>query len=89
MRAFASLLSAVIAIAAIILFIFLVFVPGCNQTRFVVLSPAPYNDAGMPPHPFAQQEREDFRTRFSADSLSELIGTGVVSLRGIKIFDEQ
>ena len=74
LRAVLSLLSALVAFAAIALFIFLVFVPGCSQTRFAVLAPAPYSDSGLPPHPFAQQDGEHFRTHFAAENLSELLG---------------
>ncbi len=79
LRAILSLLSALIALAAITLFIFLVFVPGCSQTRFAVLAPAPYSDGGLPPHPFAQQDRENFRDQFSrplfpVENLAGLLG---------------
>lgn len=74
-----SFLSALIAIASIILFIILVFVPGCTQTRFAVLSPAPYSDAGLPPHPYAQQDRDDFRGAFNADNLSERLSANQIS----------
>lgn len=72
-------MSAVIAFVSIVLFIILVFVPGCTQTRFAVLSPAPYSDAGLPPHPYAQQDREDFRGAFSAENLSERLTANQIS----------
>lgn len=73
LRKFLSLLSTGLALAAIAIFIFLVFVPGCTQTRFAILAPAPYANDGMSPFPFAQQDREAFRAAFSADSLSEML----------------
>ena len=72
-RGFLSLFSAAIGLGAIALFVFLIFVPGCTQTRYSILAPAPYNDAGLPPHPFAQQDREAFREKFGAAGLSEVL----------------
>lgn len=84
LKALLSLFTTLIAIASIVLFIILVFVPGCNQTHFVFLSPAPYSDGGLPPQAFAQQEREDFRSRFSAESLSDLLAATQTNSSGKK-----
>ncbi|QDT55801.1 von Willebrand factor type A domain protein [Caulifigura coniformis] len=70
-RAVGGLISTAIAIAAIATFIFLVFVPGCSETQFAVLAPAPYNNAALPPSPFSQQDREAFRADLNAASLPE------------------
>jgi len=71
LRAAGGLISTAIAIAAIATFIFLVFVPGCSQTQFAVLAPAPYNNAALPPSPFSQQDREAFRADLKAAILPE------------------
>lgn len=63
-------MSVLAAFVAICLFIYLIFVPGCNQVDYSVLAPAPYTDPAMPPQPFAQQDAEAFRGAFRAESLS-------------------
>lgn len=71
LRGLLSVFSALIALASMALFVFLLFVPGCTQTQYGLLAPAPYSDGGMPPHPFAQQDREDFRASFSGINLAD------------------
>ena len=74
--------STLVSIAAITLFIYLIFVPGCAHYDVVVMAPAPYHDPGLPPHPFAEQDRNDFTDRFSASSLEERLQAGTnVKLR--------
>ncbi|WP_010585392.1 VWA domain-containing protein [Schlesneria paludicola] len=70
LKGFFSLMSVLAAFVAICLFIYLIFVPGCNQVDYSVLAPAPYTDPAMPPQPFAQQDAEAFRGTFRAESLS-------------------
>ena len=74
LRGFLSLMSALVAIASIVLFIILIFVPGCSRTQFAILSPAPYTNGGLPPYPFAQQDREDYQTQLSAENLPDFLG---------------
>lgn len=71
LRGLLSFFSALIALASMALFVFLLFVPGCTQTQYALLAPAPYSDGGMPPHPFAQQDREDFRAGFPGINLAD------------------
>ena len=70
-RAASGLITTAIAVTAITIFIFLIFVPGCSETQFALLVPAPYNNESLPPSPFAQQDREAFRDAFKASSISD------------------
>jgi|GEM_PF-2260352 len=76
-------MSMLLAVGAMAAFIILVFVPGCTQTRYAVLSMAPYRDGGMPPEPFAQQDSDAFRERLAAVDLPQQIDrTGPTSAAG-------
>lgn len=69
--------STLLSIAAIVGFVYLIFVPGCNQTDVIVMAPAPYYDARMPPHPFGEQDRNEFSERFGGDRLKERLEAAV------------
>ncbi len=76
LRTLLGTLSMIVGFIAILMFVILVFVPGCNQTDFAVLCPAPYTDLGMPPQAFAKRDADEFRDRFGAQSFLPILEPG-------------
>lgn len=64
-----SAVASVMAALAMILFVALVFLPGCSVTRIAVLTVPEYSDRGLPPFAFAQADADLFQKRFQGVSL--------------------
>ncbi len=55
-----SAVASLVSVLAMIVFVWLVFAPGCTATRFGVLTVSDYNDRSLPPLSFAKEDADLF-----------------------------